>query len=231
MARQFTRANAQYLLNINNIGLAIRNISFVGLFKRTSNDVGVLFASSQFAGATERAQINSQADGKALSFMQHMAPNGFAISSVGSTINEWASIQANFISFGAGQEVYLNGANKGSNATSIVWPDADDYNSMGCVGTSGARYDYLDGVLAEMAIYCMATSGLPALTQGEVISLAKGYSPLLVRLRDLYMYWPLWGDNSPERELRLGYTMSLQGGAGGPAKARHPRVIYPSFLS
>jgi hypothetical protein len=74
------------------------------------------------------------------------------------------------------------------------------------------------GYLAEAAVYNAE------LTLAELVTLAKGYSPLFVRPASLNAYWPLVGKTSPEVELINGLGGTLTGTAAAP----HPRIITPS---
>lgn len=111
---------------------------------------------------------------------------------------------------------FLNGGGKGTStanntpssiaATSLAQPDAMDT----------AR---LNGRLAEAAVWDVA------LSDQEVVILALGASPLLVRPQSLRAYWPLIGRYDPEIDLRGGFPLTL---TASPATADHPRIVYPT---
>jgi len=72
------------------------------------------------------------------------------------------------------------------------------------------------GSIAEVAMWNVA------LTQDEITSYDKGFSPLLIRPQSLSAYWPIYGVTSPEPNLRnAADALSL---VGAVASADHPRV-------
>jgi len=91
--------------------------------------------------------------------------------------------------------------------------------------TSGLRFgndvgnaNPFDGLIAEVGIWDVA------LTDAEIASLAKGFSPLLVRPQNLKGYWPLWGTGSPERDYSgLGSHATVTGTVN--AGNKHPPVM------
>lgn len=109
---------------------------------------------------------------------------------------------------------YLNGGDKGTNTTSQT-PSSINRTYVG-------NYDGLSGVwngyIAEAAIWNAA------LDDAEVLSLARGMSPLLIRPGLLAAYWPLIGRDSPEPDRRGGFPLTLS----GTAVVEHPRIILPT---
>lgn len=76
----------------------------------------------------------------------------------------------------------------------------------------------IDALIAEAGLWDAS------LSDAEVVSLARGFSPALVRPQSLKAHWPLLGNNSPETELRNGNNLTM---TGTVAKASHPRIIVP----
>ena len=75
-----------------------------------------------------------------------------------------------------------------------------------------------DGAIGEVAIWAAA------LTVPEIVALAKGFSPLMIRPDSLLSYWPVLGNDSPEPD----YISSLGAGAVGTVpKSEHPEVYRP----
>jgi len=111
------------------------------------------------------------------------------------------------------RRVYLNGGNKGTETTSVT-PANMDRMTIGASGDSTPEA-YISGHMAEVAIWNVA------LIDAEVVSLAKGFSPLFIRPQNLVAYWPLIrGLND-----RVGgYNMT----ASGTVISAHPRIIYPT---
>jgi hypothetical protein len=116
--------------------------------------------------------------------------------------------------------LYVNGT-KVSDSTSV---DLDSGGTLAEQFWLGDAYwgttHNMDGDEAEVAIWSAA------LTDDEVNALQKGFSPLLIRPQSLVAYWPLSGNDSPERDRgKNGYNLTL---TNGPTKADHPRIYYPS---
>lgn len=81
--------------------------------------------------------------------------------------------------------------------------------------TNGGTRDR-NGLIAECGFWNRR------LVQAEIQALAKGFSPLFFK-RGLISYMPLFGNISPEPDLKVGGT----GTVTGAVKADHPRIIYP----
>lgn len=136
------------------------------------------------------------------------------------TAGSWYHILAVKNGTGAGAlYVYLNGT-KGTATTSNVSVNASDGSLLfGCGGTAGSRSNALNGDLAEVAIWPTV-----ALTDAEAVSLAKGFSPALIRPASLEGYWPIDGRGSPEIDRANGNGATVN----GTSAAAHPRMLYPT---
>lgn len=116
---------------------------------------------------------------------------------------------------------YLNGGSKGTNSSSPpssghAWANT----SVGAFkGSSTSVFSPINGSMAETAVWNVA------LTDDEVLSLARGVSPRLVRPTGLVAYWPLVGRFSPELDLGNtgAYPLTM---TGTMATADHCRVAY-----
>lgn len=111
---------------------------------------------------------------------------------------------------------YLDGGAKGTNATSKV-PSGLNRTAIGRE-VQATPANYVDGDIAEAAIWNVA------LTDGEVMTLSLGLSPLLVRPSGLVAYWPMAGRLSPEIDPVGRFDMTIT----GATQAEHCRIIYPS---
>lgn len=111
------------------------------------------------------------------------------------------------------RRAYLNGGNKGTNATSQT-PSGLNQTHVGTFDGSSSAWN---GRLAEAAVWSAA------LTDEEVLSLARGVSPLLIRPDSLASYWPLVGRDGPEIDVKGGRNLTLT----GTSAADHPRVYRP----
>lgn len=104
----------------------------------------------------------------------------------------WSAIGMRKDGTGAGSlAAFLNGINDG-NMTSAK--SIQNTASTFRIGELGGANNPVDGLLAEVGIWNVA------LTDAEMMALAKGVSPRLIRPGNLKGYWPLWGTGSPERD-------------------------------
>jgi hypothetical protein len=111
---------------------------------------------------------------------------------------------------------YLNGGNKGTNATSLT-PTGVNQSAIGAIVRASSP-SYSTGEVAEVAVWSAA------LTDEEVALLGKGFSPLC-----LWWRWPslvLYQDLiRPLNRLGIGPTFTA---AGSPSVVPHPRAVYPA---
>lgn len=106
-----------------------------------------------------------------------------ADSTTGYTANTWTHACGVFAS-ATSRTVYING---GSSASSTVNSTATGENRLfvGVTRAASAFSNYLSGDIAEVGIWNAA------LTSDEVLSLAKGFSPSLIRPQSLTIYAPM----------------------------------------
>lgn len=125
----------------------------------------------------------------------------------------WLHAAAVFTSPSA-KAVFLNGADKGSGTSKT--PASIDTIGIAADPTTPTS-GFSDGRIAECGIWNVA------LTDDEVLSLARGLPPWRVRPGSLVGYWPLWGLQSPEVDLTSG-ARSLTF-TGSPTIADGPPTI------
>lgn len=148
-------------------------------------------------------------------YYEYGAAGRYAAATTPYTANAW---QHGAGVFAAGDlRAYLNGGNKGTNASDDTLPTGLSHTRIGRLRNDTPVW--CNGQIAEAAIWAAA------LTDAEIAMLALGVSPLLVRPESLVAYWPLIGRTSPEIDLSGGYGMTL---INAPPIADHPRVLYPS---
>jgi hypothetical protein len=130
---------------------------------------------------------------------------------------------------------------------------ASVWSHMGGKVDTASRIAYLDGVAGTPATTSVAISAhtsfaifgnldngaegngkgaeaavwSSALDASEMAALAKGFSPLLIKLSTLVGYWPILGNDSPERPRKGTVELTV---TGTSAKYDHPRVIMPFGL-
>lgn len=142
--------------------------------------------------------------------------NNVATTSSGFSATTWQHACATFgPTTGTDRAVYLNGGSKGTNTTNRT-PSGLNGISLG-VRTTSAQSNPLAGRLAHAAIWSAQ------LDDAEVVSLAQGICPLLVRPGSLECYWPLFGNDSPEPELVGRFEGTI---TGTVTKADQPRMFY-----
>mgnify|MGYP001607049776 CR=1 FL=1 len=119
------------------------------------------------------------------------------------------------------RRVFIDGGSKGTNTTSNT-PAPTNITRIGLLARSsgGGRFD---GPIAEVAVWNVA------LTDDEVLMLAKGLSPFAMRPGSLISYIPLFGIQSPEPDWSgLNNHMTVNGTL---ARADHPPKINAVWLA
>ena len=125
----------------------------------------------------------------------------------------------------ADRRVFLDGANKATNSSSVTVINLDTTAIGRLPGSTPTLY--WSGLMAEVAIYDLsawpgASDSARADNFEKILpSLAAGYSPLFYPL-GLVAYWPLIQGNDDDRV--GGYNMSP---INTPSIGDHPRIIYP----
>lgn len=118
------------------------------------------------------------------------------------------------------RRVFLDGAGKGTSTDSNT-PTGLDRFSIGRFGGL-ASGSFMDGRIAEAAMWDVA------LTDDEVASLSKGFSPRMIRPQSIVAYWPLFGNDATELDRsKNAHTLTVT----GATKGDHPRIYYPSRMA
>ena len=114
------------------------------------------------------------------------------------------------------QKLYIDGIEATGSGAAGTWGS----NSLGTnlhIGQRISGTERMDGDVAEIAIYS------DVLTDADILSMSKGFSPLLIRPDILTSYWKNVRD---ETTPYFGeYALTL---VGSPTISVHPSVIYPS---
>jgi hypothetical protein len=136
------------------------------------------------------------------------ASGGYAIpqSSNTQTLNVWNHMAGKSASL-TSHAVWLNGTKATSSATAVALGATLTSQAIGSIGGSG----YFPGRIAEVAAWNAD------LTDDEIASLAKGFSPDRIRPQSLVIYAPL---NREVIEIKGGVTITNSAGAA----ADHPRT-------
>ena len=121
-------------------------------------------------------------------------------------------------------KLYVNGELDGSTTSNNNISNFADSNIfyIGTGVSSGTNIasKTWEGGLADVAAYA------GELTEADILSLSKGFSPLLVRPSALVGYWPLGGPYAPTTIDPVGNNTLTAN--GGPSNEAHPRIIYPT---
>lgn len=129
-----------------------------------------------------------------------------AVSSTGYSNNVWCHACAVFAA-NNDRRAFINGGSKGTNTTAGT-PTAGSINRTAIGRASPLTPSaYLTGDIAEAAIWSAA------LTDTEVAALASGVLPWRIRPAALLAYLPLWGQHSPEIDLKTPATSWVVTGA------------------
>lgn len=151
---------------------------------------------------------------------------GAASTTASVTVNTWQHLCGTFTAVND-RAVYLDGANKGTDATSIT-PTGLDRTAIGRRVQSSPS-NYFSGRLAEVAIWN------EVLTDAEVARLAlQRLAAPYVRPWALIGYWPVWGHNKPEIDMSaFARHMTVNGTTvteGPPGLVPFPRRVYVPSL-
>lgn len=176
------------------------NFSLMSLSVNTgATDRFVLQAAGAVAGDPVRLQIT-----------QAGTTSNAATSASGYTANNWWHAAGVFTS-STSRKAFLNGTGGTADTTNLT-PSGVNRTGLGYHTTSGTRGVYMNGRIAEAAIWN------EALTDAEIAALAKGYRPSLIRPDKLVFYAPLV-------RTVYDYSDNLSLTTSGPVVAEHTRRI------
>ena len=114
-----------------------------------------------------------------------------------------------------GKQVFLNGVQGGTTATASSMASAATLLTLGKYVSLGAPFN---GKMAMTAIWDVA------LTDQQIMALAKGVSPFLIRPDKLRFYCPQLGTGSPERDYGIDKAhMTINGSV--PAASINPPAV------
>lgn len=212
MARKFVAASTQ-LVAVASTPVTAKPVSIACWFRPVAVNVAYAMVTIDDATVNNRFALLCSTAGQ---IRGAVIQSGFAAEiavttttySAGVWAHAGASITSGVIS------PYLNGVTTGAVATGRTPAGLSRVR----VGGSAGGVSSMDGDLAEIGIWNVA------LSSADMVMLALGVSPLLVRRDALVLYWPFRHGYSPEIDLvgtRLG------GLTNAPTIARHPRVLLP----
>lgn len=132
------------------------------------------------------------------------------------TSGTWCHAAAVFTS-STSRAVYTNGTAGSVDPTSNAPSGTPDLVSFGAAVSSGGPFTFLNGAIAWAGIWNVA------LTAAEIVALASGIHPLLIRPSSLLNAYDLRGGLSPEPG-RMGYDLTI---GGTTAFSDSPRIFLP----
>lgn len=218
MARQFVSASTQFL---SRSGAVVSGPPFTlaGRFRLRSGGSGALAYLDNVTTGANRLGLLANGVGNSLEIQaQDSGGSGNATSTanIGSA-ETWYHAAGVFAGISS-RTVYLDGANSATSSNTIS-PTVTDTH-FGILNLGGSTFVALDGDLAEWGVWDVA------LGVDEIIALARGASPLLIRPASLVAYYPVGGDASPEPDRwKNRYDLTL---GNAPTKAEHPRLYPPN---
>ena len=163
-----------------------------------------------------RFRLNKNASDAILAAAANTTTSGNSTAGTVTATNTWYHCAGVYTS-ATSRTGYLDGVAGTANTTNLTPTSLDDTTIGASTFGSGSVGTYMDGQIAEAAIWNVA------LTAAEIASLAKGMSPLMVRPASLISYWPLVGNFSPEIDLHGRLEMTVN----GTTASNHPRVYMP----
>jgi len=201
MARYFTRASNEYLINSSAVVSAEPLTMACWFYSVSATDAQTLMSINEEAinrGWVLFAQGAVAGDPVRLFAWGDTSSQGIDTSS-GYSVNTWHHA-CGVCTANDDRKVYIDGGNSSTGNTNI-----GDFTAENT--TIGARYTNgpsvllpMDGRVAEAAIWNVAMS------DDEVAALAAGASPLTIRTQNLVAYWPLWRDE--DQDYVGGYNMT-----------------------
>lgn len=214
MARAFVRASSQYLVN-SNAPISAAPCTLAAWARPDQTNLQTEIFQVVDTAADNGFRLLMHSDGNVYSVARDPSFQAAPVASTGYSV-AWHHVAGVFTST-TSHAVFLDGGNKGTDATSVS-PTSLDETNIGRFNQGGAASLYFGGLLAELAIWNVA------LADTEVAILAAGFSPLRVRPGSLVAYWPLISNASPDIDPVGGFDMTV---TGATAALEHPGMFYP----
>lgn len=212
-ARLFNDAATEYITNANAV-VSGYPLTLVGWISTDDDAVASLMVQVGTSGTSDHSHQVVLSGGETndpIRITSRTTSNGSAVTSTGTTINVWAH-GAGVFNSATDRWAFVNGGSKVQNTTNLT-PSGMNTTR---IGASAQPSTYASGSIAEVAVWSVG------LSDAEMVSLAKGASPLLVRPSALVSYWPVNGNASPEPDIVGGFNMTLN----GTVKSAHTRIYH-----
>lgn len=222
MARLFTSASSEYAEYTSGSPVTAAPLTMACWFRPADDTTrSTLINLVQSADDTHRWTLEA-AGNVAGDTIRYFAvaggANSVAITTTGFTANTWhhcCAVEAS----SSDRRVFIDGGSKGTQTASRV-PASINRITVGAFRSGASNSLHANGRIAEAAIWNVA------LTDSEVLALARGVHPLDMRPANLVAYWPLLGNDSPERDIhpRSALVTSFPLTLNGTTKANHAPV-------
>ena len=216
MARYFDDAFSQYL----EYGTAVVTSAPLTLAAWFNSDDSTksqdLVCITDTAGDQNYFQLTANSATKVVAVARDSAPANTATTTTNWSVNTWHHACGVFES-STSRLAYLDGGGVGTNENNRT-PAGLDVVSIGRLSRASAT-NYMSGRIAHAAIWNAA------LGADEVVSLARGFVPWMIRPESLVAYWPIWGNQSPEPDIIGGANATV---TGATASGAFPKLIYPT---
>lgn len=222
MGRNFVAASTQYLRASVTPPVTDVPLTFACWFKRSSAVNTTLMCFNDSALVNKRFLITIRNTNVVRIGHHDNTTSATADTTATASLNVWHHACGVFAADN-NRTAYLDGGNS-VNGTTNVTGSMSSLNqiNVGILGGSTSS-NYMQGEIAEVCVWNVA------LNAQEVAALGKGTNPKLIRPENLQLYYPLYGDASPEVNHGLGgstYNLTL---VNTPTTAAHPPVSPPNL--
>lgn len=216
MARYFDDAFSQYL-QYGTAVVTAAPLTLAAWFNSDDTSINQdLVCITDTAGDQNYFQLTASSATRVVAVARDSAPANTATTSTTWSANVWNHACGVFES-STSRLAYLNGGGVGTNSNNRT-PAGLDVVSIGRLSRATPA-NHMSGRIAHAAIWNAA------LGADEVVSLAKGFVPWMIRPESLVAYWPIWGNSSPEPDVIGGANATVN---GATASAAYPMLIYPT---
>lgn len=221
MARSNTASTSNWLSSASVTGISSAPLSVACWFNpaNLTHNANLVVVSNNsgsdyFALIFDGANANGFGDNVGL-FEVSVSGTGDAVTATGGAAGTFMHL-CGVTASSATRVCYLNGVAGAANVDTKT-PSGLTHVDIGGLRIGASTFSPINGSVAEVAMWDAA------LTSEEVASLAKGFSPRLIRSANLQRYWRLIGRGTETCEVS-GLALTVN---GTMAQAAHARVLMP----
>ena len=210
MARDFDDASSEYITTANGL-LSAYPMSFAAWFYTDQAAIEMRVLSLGNTSTDNNNCCLTMSGGKARFFMRDPSSSNNAETSASYSTNIWQHMAGRGVS-ATERHIYLNGGNKATHNTSVLFPTLT-HTHIGARARTSIE-NYFSGRIADCAVWNVTIS------EDEVAMLAKGFSARFIRPQNIVSYWRLIHNDN---DIVGGFNMSV--GGGTPTFADHAPII------